>query len=673
MRRWKNLSFIERYDARLFVNHGQQCDLEVKKESSRPTIRTMKGKSLEWIIISLSCLLLLPVPTPGQSDSPKGIQAKSNELKRSKLTEIDLSEAQRHGFAVSFVISLANEARAYNDLALRPRVLAGAADVLWDADKVTAQALFRRAWEAAEKGDAEEVTVKTKDNPPPMVIALRRMSGADLRSEVLSVVARRDRSLAEEFFAKLKSDNNRETHDSKSTQRPRDSWSISEAASKRLQVATNLLNDGQVERALEFASPALDQVNAKSIGFLSELRPRNAGAADQRFALLLARAALDSSSDANTVSGLSSYVFTPGLYITFKPYGGATWSQPAESMAPPDLPTPLRDNFFQLAAGILLRPLPPPDQDFSSSGLAGKVMVIRRLLPLFDQYAPDTAAALRAHLTALSGNSSNDTTNNDNPLLTQGIKPEDSARDALERVQDRIDHAKTSRERDQIYADAAVTLATNGDVRARDLADKVDDSDRRGQVRQFVDFQFVQLAIGKKEASEAARLAKAGELTHTQRALAYTQAARLLMDSQRQRALELLEEAADETVRIEGNTPDRAVLFVGVAMQLVTADPVRAWEIMDNAVRAANTAEDFTGENVFRFSTMTRSGLKSISISGGHFSLAGVFRSLAKNDLYRSMDLAKRFKNDAPRSSAILAIASAILVKHGGEEFKPVR
>lgn len=633
-------------------------------EGSSMRYQIGRGKALQLSVMSLSCLVVLTFPALAQSDAGRRIQANVSEKESSKVSEPDPLEAQRRAFAISLVIAIANEARTYSDLALRPRVLAHAADVLWDADNFTARALFRRAWEAAEKGDAEDVTVKTKDNPPPMVIALRRMSGHDLRSEVLGMAARRDRALREEFFAKLKSENERETEDSKSTGRPGDSWSASEAASKRLQVASKLLNDGQVERALEFAAPALDQVNASSIGFLCALRAKRPDAGDQRFALLLARAELDPLSDANTVSGLSSYAFTPGFYVTFSADGGATWSQEdSVTIAPPNLPANIRNSFFEAAGSILLRPLPPPDQDFSSSGRTGKYKVIKRLVPLFDQYAPDTAAALRAQLTALTGNSLRDTTNNENPLLTQGIKPEDGPNDVLEKMQYQLDHANTSRERDQIYGAAAVTLATQGDVRARDLAAKIDESDRRAQLRQYVDFEFVRLAIRKKEAMEGARLAKTGQLTHSQRAWAYTQAARLLLDSQRQSALEFLEEATDEARRIEGDGPDRAVLLIGVATQFFAARRVRAWEMISEAVKAANFAENFTGENELRFTLFTRSGVKSISIGGEDFSLSGVFRSLAKDDLYRSIDVAKSLKNDAPRAAATLAISSAILEK----------
>jgi len=613
------------------------------------------------LAVSLLFLSLLSPPTLAQSGQRKQLPESSE---RTVAKGADLAAAQRRDFAISTVISLAKEANSFTDLALRPRVLARAADVLWDADSVNARALFVRAWEAAEKGDAEEVTIKTKDNPPPMVMSLRRLSGHDLRSEVLGFIARRDRKLADEYLAKLKSDTEQEAKDSNRT-RPLDNWSTSEADTKRLEVARQLLIKGLVEQALEIASPALSYVNSKSITFLSELRALKADAADQRFLFLLSRTALDPAADANTVSGLSSYAFTPSFYITFKAEGGATWTQADQPLAPPDLPANVRDRFFQVAANILLRPLPPPDQDSSSSGRTGTINVIRRLLPFFDQYVPDTATALRARLTQLTGNASNEARANENPLLTQGIR-EDESGDVLKGLQDRIARAKTSRQRDLIYTTAAVTLAMHGDVQARELADKIDDSERKAQVRQFVDFQFVQLAIKKKDAAEAIRLAQTGLLTHTQRAFAYTQAARLLIDSQREQSLELLDQAMDETMRIENGAVDRAVLSVGIVMLFTMLDPSRAWEVMNRAVQAANAAEDFNGENWIYLSMPSTSGIKSIGIGGDGFSLARVFQLLAKDDLYRAIDLTKSFKHDAARATSTLAIASAMLTNKDG-------
>ena len=619
-------------------------------------------------VLPLLFLFVFPTSTPAQTAGMQKPQSKTSEIERRKVkdSDADLPLAQRRAFTISLVISLADEARGYQDLALRPRVLARSADTLWDADNVSARLLFHRAWEAAEKGDAEELTLKTKNNsPPPEVVALRRMSGRDLRSEVLCLAARRDRALGEEFLAKLEDSTKREAADSHNDAQPGtggDNWSTSPDAAKRLQLAKRLLDDNQIERALEFAAPALNQVNAGSIGFLSALRTKSPEVADQRFAFLLARVELDRMSDANTVSGLSSYAFTPSFYVIFYADGRSRWSQEdVVSPAPPNLPPPLLKKFFEVAAGILLRPLPPPDQDQTSSGRTGKHMVIKRLLPLFDQYASETATALRAQLAAWADEPSKGVDFN-NALLVKGLQREESAGDILAKMQDRLDHAKTSRERDLTYADVAVALANQDDARAQEIADDINDSDRRLQIRQYVDLCLVQRASRKQKVAEVARLARAGQLTHTQRAWACVQAARLTVNSERRRALDYLQEAADESRRANADDPDRVRVLIAATMQYVTADRVRAWEIMDEAVKVANSAADFTGERApLSFSVASPSGIHTISIGGEEFDLSRAMRLLAKEDFYRSVELAKSFKYDAPRATATLAIALAML------------
>src|ERR1041384_4075180 len=209
--------------------------------------------ALPAFLISFFFLVSLIIPLPSalaQDPAAKLLRPQANEIERSNTAApADAMEDERRAFAISLVISLADETRNYSDLALRPRVLARRADTLWKVDNTTARALLRRAWEAAEQGDAQDLTVKTKDNPPPLVVGLRRLSGRDLRAEVLSLVARRDRTLAEEFFTKLKKETEREIEDSKSGRQSRDGWSTSEAVTKRLLVAGKLLDDGQVEAA----------------------------------------------------------------------------------------------------------------------------------------------------------------------------------------------------------------------------------------------------------------------------------------------------------------------------------------------------------------------------------------------------------------------------------------
>jgi hypothetical protein len=628
--------------------------IEVHMRSNFTTVISM---------LLLFCCASLPVRTSAQTPDKKPA-AKTIVKEEFKLPDSD--ESQRRVFAISLITSLADEARSYHDVELRPRVLARAADALWEVDRDTALVLFRRAWEAAEKADAEEVSLKTKDKPPAMVIGLRRIAGNDIRSEVLSLIARRDRALGEEFLAKLEQARKRESSETKtdSGSLSNDGWFTSEAATKRFLLARKLLDEGQMDRALQFAEPLLSEVNANSINFLSALRKQRPETADLRYASMLARAELDAASDANTVSGLSSYAFTPGLYVTFFADGSARWSQPDETLSvstPPDLPSHIRSKFFAVAGSILLRPLPPPDQDFTSSGRAGKYMVMKRLLPLFAQYAPDAAAGLRTQLTALASEPANKTVRDDHKLLDLGLR-EETTSEQLNKLQDRLDRAATSRERDAILAEVALALADQGDNRAQDLADRIDDSARRAQVREVVDIVFVRLAIRKKDAMEVARLARTGQLNHAQCAWAYTQAGRLLIDTKRQNALEFLEQAAAEARRVDGQNSDRASLLIGVARQFATADSVRALEIMGEVVKVANSAPDFNGEPTqLTFPLLTKRGMSITSIGGEEFGIAGVLRLLSKQDLHQSLSLAKSFTNEAAKAAAILAVARSAL------------
>ena len=232
----------------------------------------------------------------------------------------------------------------------------------------------------------------------------------------------------------------------------------------------------------------------------------------------------------------------------------------------------------------------------------------------------------------------------------------------LETMQDELDHAKSSSDRDVIYATASVRLAPKGDKRARDLADSIDDANLREEVRHYVSFEFVKFAIQKKDAAEVARFAKAEQLTHVERAWAYVRTARLLNDSDHERALYFLQQATDEARRIEMSDPDRAFALTAIVDELVTTDRARAWEMLSEAVKAA----DFVGDDVKtpKWSMVaTRRFTKFIRLPGEDFRLSRALRPLAEDELERTVELAKTFKYDAPRANATLAIARAILEK----------
>jgi hypothetical protein len=616
--------------------------------------------------------LLIFLPSSGFSQAAGTQKPPQTEQQKQKAVAEALS-AERRTFAVTQLISLADEARSYRDVGLRAKVLARVADALWEADSDAARRIFRRAWEAAETADTEESNARVEDRKMQMVTALRRMGGVNKRNDVLRVVARRDPGLAEELLSKLREQAS-DGADSKSTANEED-------LTRRLQLAQRLLEDGAVDQAIAFASPALVQVNQDSIKFLSSLRSRRPEIADQRFTFLMARAEFDPSSDANTVSLMSSYAFTPGYYMIYNADGTSIWGfEDATERPPPNLPVNVRTTFFKVAGGILMRPLPPPEQDTTSSGRMGKYAVIKKLLPLFDQNAPDSATALRTQLTSLATelprrqpNEQNRNTQTSNPGPPSLSPPSE----VLERLQDQLDHARTSSERDLSCRQAAAELAEQGDARGIDVSSKIDDAKMRAETRAYVDFELARFALRQKNVAEAVRLGKKGQLTHLQRGWFYLQVARLLAKAVKPDKLEittLLEDTVAAARRMEDSDEDKARLLFGAATQFFAFDEVRSWDLVGESIKAANAAENFTGDktSIFSMPLSMKTGSAFDLISEEGFGIAPVLKLLTMSDLNRSLEVVRSFKRDGPRAIGILAIASAIMEKPSAPNSQPV-
>jgi hypothetical protein len=610
-------------------------------------------------------LLLFPVfastAFSQPNDTRKPASAEVAKAKGEKDLEAERILRERRANAQSLLISLASDADRYNDSKLRARTLGRIAYALWDADAERSRALFRRAWDAAETVDQEAQRKQQEEikeqqakkgsyavtNPP------------NIRGEVLRLAARRDRKIGEELLAKLNSEKQQEAADA--SDRLRNFRAGSQAASQRLSLARQLL-DADVERALQFADPALGSINQETLDFLSYLREKDAGAADQRYAALLAVADRDLQSDANTVSILSSYLFTPHTFVTFD-NNGSSVSSSSRNNAPPDVSPQLRDMFFRTAAGILLRPLAPPGQDQSSSGIQGKYLMMKRLMPLFEQYGTrEMTEAVRTQMEALTNLVPEDARQRDDNTVREGIRPRMSNEEREKYLLDRASRAKTSDERDQIYVELARLFTDSDDNRARNYVDKIDDSDFRQKVRAYIDASMLMNAVGKKSPDRVIELVRTGELTHFQKSWGLSQAARFLGKGDHDRALAVLEEADAEARRIDPADADRPRALISVVGAMLTIDRSKAWEAIDDVTKAANSAPEFTGEDgVMRTSLVSKSNSSFRSSSSGEFNLEPLFTDLANDNFEKSIELARLFEREAPRAAATIAIARTVL------------
>ena len=84
--------------------------------------------------------------------------------------------------------------------------------------------------------------------------------------------------------------------------------------------------------------------------------------------------------------------------------------------------------------------------------------------------------------------------------------------------------------------------------------------------------------------------------------------------------------------------------------------------LTEEALKAANSAEGFTGEDGALRVSLIAKGTSSIrSSSQGEFDIAPIFTELANDDYERSIELARGFQREAPRASATIAIAKSVL------------
>jgi hypothetical protein len=593
-------------------------------------------------------------PPPG--DRSKQIAAEAAATERSAQSK------ERLAFAIQVVSSLADEARNYKDESLKVKVQARAADVLWNFNQERARAIFERAWDLAQRVDEDGRRAIEEQRraflsgkggigfiPPP----------PNLREEVLRLASQHDRSLAEKFLASMEEASDRDEKENK-IKRNWDPTEPPEAIAKRLQLARQLLENGQPDSAVAFAQPGLNRITSDGTVFLVLLRQKNAVLADRLFSTLLERTAADPLADATSASLLASYALTPSILVTFT-RRGLLMNQWTSELPPPQLAPSLRTKVFNTISQVLMRHGSISELELTSAGLSGTCFTIRRLLPSFEQSFPSLASDLHNRLNQLTQEKDEMVSPQQRSFMNAGFEPKKSVEEPDDTLS-QIERASSTRERNQLYAVAAQKAAMKTDPKARELADKIDDDEFRKAVRNFVDVLLINKAKEKRESEKALQLVRTAELSHFQRVWAYTEIAALLPSSAEEQAIDLITEAIDEAGRLETSKPERAEAWVAIAMNAVRVDQARKEDMLLDVVKAVNQAEGYTGEeSSFTVDFSVRSNIARVSIPAPTISLANLFAALGKDDLFRAANIAHSIKSESPRAIALLASARSVL------------
>lgn len=628
----------------------------------------------ETLTLSAIIVVYLATSTSSSAQTPRSENRQSPSITGTLRTGAPKSddasglEQMRRTAATSILTSLVSDSEHYEDQALRVRIVARSADGLWNVDQPMARGLFLQAWTIAEKvdGASQQTAEEAKKN------ALNSRGGmtmipsvANTRLEVLGLAARRDPALGNLLVAKLEEAQKHETDSSElqpTSSRYSDPTQPTMAISKRLEVALQLLNAGDVKQATAFAEPALTFATSPGIIFLCTLRQRDSSVADNLYLRLLGKAASDPEADATAVSLLSSYILTPGYLVTATIRGRVS-NQFNDTKQDFNASPILRSRFFSVAAAILLRPLTAADQDRTVAGRAGTYFTIARLLPMFQAYAPNYVSALNAQLALLASDAPDTLRNGQDPMLRLGLA-NDSPDDTIADILDKISKAANSTERDTLYLKAIRESFARGDIRLREFAANIDDETLRQRARSFVDLALVRSLLGKRDLESAFRIARDGYLVPLHQVWATTEIARALEQKDPDRAAQLLDDANVSAHRIEMGEASRVYALSCVASALFAFDRNRSWGLASEVVKAANSIRGFAGDNgKLSAQLRARNIVSMINVDEPSFEIGALFAMLAKDDLQLAFSTASSLTGEHARANATLAVARSVLEK----------
>ena len=123
----------------------------------------------------------------------------------------------------------------------------------------------------------------------------------------------------------------------------------------------------------------------------------------------------------------------------------------------------------------------------------------------------------------------------------------------------------------------------------------------------------------------------------------------------------LVDEAAAEARRVDASD-DRTRGLLAVAHALMVVDPTRVWDALFDVVKAANSSDNFSGEDgSLQLSAGNKQQIWTTNDAVPEFNLKATLSPLAIQNFDRAVQLAHGFERDAPRANATIIICRTIL------------
>lgn len=555
--------------------------------------------------------------------------------------------------ARSLVVSQVDDSKTVEESDKRIKILLKTADFLWDFDEETARKQFIEALDLARERFKEK-GLETKRGGKSLII-----EQGEYRFRVLTAIAKRDAAWAN----KLTDEVLKETE----TENKTSDTDFNGDVGRLLDIAQNLLKVNK-QTAFQFARRAaaipLGKGGMRWHFFLYNAADVDQQAADRLYSELLS---LQRNVKSSELVFLSGYPF--GNQSTY----GMSNSSVAMNVSPKFVPNPaLQRQFLNVLIESTLALQPETEAPaaekwrFPESSVA--LSALMDLEPIVIERFPDLLprlSAAKAHANSLM-------TAAQNSDFAARLKTRESGRAGFEKKLEDLEKETDANKFDSMIV--SLVFAAKSDEQLAKAAEwliKISDENVRSATTNYLYFRRSELASKENRLADAEKFAdKVSQFEH--RAVLYFRIAeaRLKSENDNLRAAEALETVVKSALKAPDGV-ERAQVLLGAAFWFEKYNPVRAAEVLSEAVKTINRLEN---PDISSTTLHQKIEGKNFNYYAGYstpgFSVEKSFEAVAKRDFQGALIQARNLNDKYLRT---LAVISAVADCAAEENKKPVQ
>lgn len=594
------------------------------------------------LFTSISLIVSAQSSKPQKPSTPSFSTTVSIDLEKTDDKILSINQQR----ALDLLDQLYNQAKEVEHDPFRIRVRAQVADILWEYNESLARRNFKESYQAiADIKSGEERKTQT------LLSSLRNQY--QLRSEVLRMITRRDPKLA------------RELSDSIIDTQPKPSLNIDgkEQAMLYGQMALSLV-EADPHLASDIGRIGLNYSTDPSfvsglISLLFTLRRQYPTTADNLFIYALTAVQRDVTNLGGNIDLLAMYVFPNYGNPAIRYNLGLRVTEGKKDQVNHILINQLLDTVFD----VVMQPTYLAQLKFGNRNndnamaiVVNNSIVIRRMLPYFDQYLSDRKIeSIRLRLTEII---------NSIPSENSRVRAIDSAdQESIQDLLAKAEFAPNQQQRDSLNSRALIQMALgDGDFdQALSTIDRLTDEVARANWRSPLYRQAAETAIKKADFEAAISFTNNLENTQQRASILHQIAQALYKKKNLDRAMEVLNEA-EYVITNSDSKLEKAQIMLGLAGTAACIDPIRGFEMVESAIYTINQVDSSKSTDTGT-ATITPSMMISLNFEQS-------LPLMAKIDFDRTLTLAQSIKNGELLLLAKLSVCRGALVNAGESHSK---